>query len=238
MRSSARRFLRKLINASLNSVGFELVRKGWVPERLRKQFEIQTLIDVGVGVGRGTPELYKAFPAAKLLLVDPNPISWPHMDSILKERAGFAAKVGAGSKLGSIEFKSYPNAPGVSSFLRREAHKDFDVEVIMSCVKPLDAIVKSSGLEGPFGIKIDTEGYELEVLLGADETLQNCEFVLFESQIESLDPRPYSQAEIFTVLETAGFHLYDIIWVAYEHATLKSNQADFLFRRDKQFKRI
>ena len=233
MSSYVKRSLRKLINASIKLVGFELVRRGWDPKRLGKNFNIQTLIDVGVGVGAGTPELYKAFPTAKLLLVDPNPVSWPYMDSILKDRSGFAAKVGAASKPGSIEFKSYPDAPGVSSFLSRGSHKDFSIEVITSSVETLDTIVKTSGLEGPFGIKIDTEGYELEALLGAKHTLRSCEFVLFESQIESLDPRPYTQGDIFALLEDAGFHLYDIIWVAYEHATLKTNQADFLFRRSK-----
>ena len=44
---------------------------------MRKDIRIQTLIDVGVGVGQGTPVLYEAYPDARLLLVEPNPQSWP-----------------------------------------------------------------------------------------------------------------------------------------------------------------
>ena len=92
MPSFFRNRLRRMINARVHAMGFEIVRKGWETGRLRKDFKLSTLIDVGVGVGQGTPELYAAFPETKLLLVDANPISWPVMDRILAVRDGHGAK--------------------------------------------------------------------------------------------------------------------------------------------------
>jgi hypothetical protein len=44
----------------------------------------------------------------------------------------------------------------------------------------LDNIIASETNLGRLGIKIDTEGYELNIILGATETLKSTEFVLAE----------------------------------------------------------
>ncbi len=231
LQTSLRRHLRLVINRLAHSIGFEVVRKGWETRRLRKDYQIATLIDIGVGVGQGSPELYAAFPNVQLLLVDANPISWPVIDAILSGRPGYGAKMAAGSDRGELDFYSYPDAPGVSSFFLREEHTEFRREVVKIMIKPIDEIVADSGLAGPYGLKIDIEGFELEALRGAIETLKFTEFVLFESQIESIEPKPYSQAEIYAFLEAAGFELCDIVWVAYDHVSRRTKQADLMFRR-------
>ena len=224
-----KKYLRRAIKRQARSIGFEVVRKGWETNRLRKDYQITTLIDIGVF--QGTPELYAAFPQAQLLLVDASPFSWPVIDQILSVRPGHGAKMAVGSAGGELDFYSYTDAPGVSSFLLREEHTEFRREVIKIPIKTLDEIVAASGLAGPYGLKIDIEGFELEALRGATETLKSTEFVLFESQIESIDPKPYSQAEIFAFLEAAGFELCDIVGVAYDHASRSTKQADLMFRR-------
>ena len=226
-----RRLARLMVNAGFKAGGFEIVRKGWEPKRLHKNFQIRTLIDVGIGAG--TPDLYEAFPDAKLLLVDPSADSWPAMDTILRQREGIAAKIGAGSKNTTENFRAYVDGPGSSSFIFREEHQDRAVNIVSVDVKTLDLIVENSNLPAPFGLKIDVEGFELEVLKGSEKILDQTEFVLFESQIESIEPRPYTQGEIITFLEDRGFCLCDIIWVAYDHATLQTKQADLLFRKVK-----
>ena len=102
-------------------------------------------------------------------------------------------------------FQSYPAAPELSSFVKREDLGHLEREEIEVDVKPLDEVVRDSGLPGPYGIKIDTEGFELTVLEGACETLRQAEFVLLESTIApDMDPT-YTQAEIFGFLERNGF---------------------------------
>ena len=47
-------------------------------------------------------------------------------------------------------------------------------------MKTLDSLLKDVSNLGKLGIKIDTEGYELEVILGAKETLKKSKFVIAE----------------------------------------------------------
>jgi hypothetical protein len=47
-------------------------------------------------------------------------------------------------------------------------------------IKTLDSITASENNLGKMGIKIDTEGYELNIIKGASETLKSTEFVLAE----------------------------------------------------------
>ena len=47
-------------------------------------------------------------------------------------------------------------------------------------IKKLDTIIKDKESLGRIGIKIDTEGYELDVILGSTETLKFSQFVIAE----------------------------------------------------------
>ena len=47
-------------------------------------------------------------------------------------------------------------------------------------IKTLDSITNSETNLGKLGIKIDTEGFELNIILGASKTLKSTEFVLAE----------------------------------------------------------
>ena len=47
-------------------------------------------------------------------------------------------------------------------------------------IKKLDTVINDKQSLGKIGIKIDTEGYELDVILGASETLKFTKFVIAE----------------------------------------------------------
>ena len=123
--------------------------------------EVRTLVDVGVG-DNGTPWLWKRFSGAKLLLVDPLRECRP--DPMPPNASFVEAALGAEERNATINI-----APRVSqsSLLERTAltHKGAPVEKREVRMRRLDDVVEG---EPPFGLKIDTEGYELEVLTCAD----------------------------------------------------------------------
>jgi len=73
----------------------------------------------------------------------------------------------------------------------------------------LDAFLEK---EYPTLLKIDVEGFEKFVLLGADDTLDRTQFIYFEAWDEHFNKYNYSFMDIFDYLSEKGFrilHVYD-----------------------------
>ncbi len=76
-------------------------------------------------------------------------------------------------------------------------------------VAPLDRIMEA--YPGRVGLKVDTEGYELEVLQGAAETLLRCDFVLLELSVTHRFDDIAPPSRIVAELARAGLELRDIL---------------------------
>src|SRR5688500_1398118 len=97
---------------------FQLVRGtlGW--ERLSSiPMAPKTIIDVGVGYG--TPELYEAFPDARLILVEPLEEYLPNIRELFSKRNGIHHAVALGAQDDELEINVEPEARLKSSFLSR-----------------------------------------------------------------------------------------------------------------------
>lgn len=171
---------------------------------------------VDVGVHSGTPQLYRAFAGAKFVLVDPR----------VESEAGMRANhppddydfhaVAAGAEPGRLDLriptmKKGENAAmaGFRKVTGPMGRRIVDTEVRSVPVVPLDRIM--ADYSGRVGLKIDTEGYELEVLQGATEILRRTEFVIVELSVtrrfEGLAPPSRVVAE----LAGAGLELRDML---------------------------
>lgn len=199
-------FLRKAIKL-LRRRGYEVSKDRYSTAYLsRYGFRIATFVDVGVH--DGTPVFYDLFRASKLVLIDPLPgirerchrwLSDPSLDIHLVETA-------AGAHTGDATFY----LSGVTSSFFTSVGKQTGQWTTVP-VSPLDDILK--GLDGPFGIKIDTEGADLDVLRGATETLRKTTFVFTEVSIADRYEGSYSFAELIGFMSDRGFRVADFIRV-------------------------
>ena len=148
--------------------------------QLERLPDIDTLIDIGVGP-MGTPDLYERFGSAKLLLIDPLDETENYIAQNLLLREVIFHKCGVG-KEASEQTINVEEEIGRSSILEvadiNYEGEPQDRRKIQ--IKTLDSVTKSEKNLGKLGIKIDTEGYELNIILGATETLKSTEFVLAE----------------------------------------------------------
>lgn len=84
-------------------------------------------------------------------------------------------------------------------------------------VHRLDDYARSRGLEQPDIIKMDVQGFELEVLKGANRILGNAKLIMAECWLaRSYGPRTPLLADIVAYLEPKGFWLIDLGDVFYE----------------------
>lgn len=167
--------VKHLIRRTLNKFGFDITRTGVMGTRktldqayahvVRFGFKPQTIIDIGVA--GGTPELYRNFPDVFLLLIEPLPLFTPDLESILYEHRGEYVLAAACSYSGTIEFNVHDDQPEGSSIFK-ETMSDFaDGHSIKAAAVTVDDIVSQKKLEGPFLIKIDVQGAEIEAIMAS-----------------------------------------------------------------------
>ena len=172
--------------------------------------KVPTIIDIGIGP-KATPGLYKHFPHARYVFIDP----LEECRKAVEKRLEGCNNIFIASAVGSTNTCSILNVarkPSRSSFYKRGikkvSFKSEPIEQRKVPVQRLDDIILPFSLETPFGIKIDTEGYELEVLRGATSSLKNSSFVIVEFHFSDSILNSYTLQDILTYMEKAGFYAY------------------------------
>lgn len=181
-----------------------------------RAFGLRPEVVFDVGVAKGTPQLYRAFPEAHFVLIDPQENSAAAMTGRNAPQKASFHQVALGSAKGRMELSvpvtskglvrgraslnqpCGPMAKGITGFERQ-----------MVDVTTLDDL--AADYPGVAGLKIDTEGHEAEVLAGAEQTLKRCEFVLLELSLTRRFDRAPRPSEIFAMLARAGLEFRDVL---------------------------
>jgi FkbM family methyltransferase len=89
-------------------------------------------------------------------------------------------------------------------------NSDIPRHVVMMPVVTLDELIEAHSVVAPDFIKLDVQGYELEVLKGATKVLEHAEFVLLEVSTWQYNQGSPLLAEVVSWMEAAGFRPYDL----------------------------
>jgi FkbM family methyltransferase len=143
--------------------------------------EIDTLIDIGVGP-KGTEDLYRVFKNANLILIDPIDEAKEYANKLSKDRKVVFIQSALGKDDDIEKNMKLQKERGFTSFLEIAPinMEDDYTEIKKLKISKLDTLLKDKNKLGRIGIKIDVEGYELDVVLGAIETLKFTKFVIAE----------------------------------------------------------
>jgi hypothetical protein len=93
----------------------------------------------------------------------------------------------------------------------------------------LDTIVDQKAIDGSVLIKIDTQGYELEILKGATQFLQKADVVLLEVSLLNIYIDSPLVDEVMFFMKEKGFYLYDICSIIRRPLDGALYQSDFIF---------
>ena len=149
-------------------------------DQLDKLPEIDVFIDIGVGP-KGTPTFWQKYKDKRIICIDPLPEA-QEIASVLLKGLNFSF---FNCALGAKQSKQVLNIEknkGRSSFFQptKINIEDPNSSEMLVEVNTLDNVIQSEIYSERVGIKIDTEGYELEVLKGASDTLKKAKFVIAE----------------------------------------------------------
>ena len=205
---------------------------GWRKANLRKpEFSPETVFDVGAA--NGTPALYKAFPEAFHVLIEPLEENELHLREILQEYEGRYFLTAVGARDEELTINVEPNKRRSSIYSRTSLSPTDPVEKRKIPVTTLDALAKEHHFQPPFGLKIDTEGFEYQVLEGATNFLGEAQFVIAELSIEKLYEDSYSFAEFVGLMDRHGFYLCDVLYLQYDlQSPSKLLHMDVMFKKE------
>ncbi len=192
----------------------------------------RTVIDVGAA--HGTKPLYRRFPDADLILVDPLKENEPDLQRWCEGRRGSVHITALGSSEGTLPLQIDRLGLTRTSALTRTAlteRAEPDYENRKVPMTTLDALLADRPAEDPLGLKIDTEGYELEVLKGAEKTLTRCSWVITETSIAERFEGGYRFHELILHLSERGFELANILYVSRRKKVAKYCDLLFTARR-------
>ncbi len=170
------------------------------------KLDAKTIVDVGTN--NGTEPLYSAFPDAKFVLIDP---LQEELNECRKKYPNLNADfhcLAVGAKTGTLTIIK-TSVSGHSSAMSRnsdENGKQISVEM-----RRLDELLSAHEYQRPYGIKIDTEGYELEVLHGLTHSLSDVEFIIAEVSIKKIFKDGYKFSDIIDFMSKNNFQLFDIL---------------------------
>jgi FkbM family methyltransferase len=174
-------------------------------------FSARAVIDVGAWTGIG--KLYAAFPDLPSVLVDPQrdvpellesrPKDCTFVNKALGNRPGFGMLRVSGAKSSFLEQTSLTSDGSTETYA---------IEIIT-----MDQLIEEVHLTGPFGVKLDTEGYEIEIINGLDRHASQVEFVICEARIREGLQSGSQFSDLVASMRDKGFLFYNFLSGHHRH---------------------
>lgn len=192
-------------------------------------FKPQTVIDVGVA--SGTFALYRKFPEARHILIEPLKEFEEDLKFISLNYNAEYIVAAAGAKKGNTIINVHPDLVGSSIFKETEGSYVDGItrEVPMITI---DDLCQERKLKHPYLIKIDVQGAELMVLEGAASVLQHTEVIILEVSFFNCILGCPLLCDVVTYMKRHDFVVYDIFHFNYRPLDKALCQVDMMFVKE------
>jgi FkbM family methyltransferase len=196
-------------------------------------FDSKACLDIGAYEGFWAKEFKNIFPDAEILMLEGQQEKEPALlktKALLKNLDYQIALLGAEEK--NVTFNKYDTASSVWT-----EHHATGAKPESRKLTTLDQVVLGTLFQKPDFIKIDTQGYELEILKGGKKTLSHAEFVLLEVSMLDIYKNAPLVTDVLDFMRQENFVLYDICTIMRRPLDGALFQSDFLFvKEDSQFR--
>ena len=181
------------------------------------------IVDVGAFEGRWSKMAKQIWPSAQLFMIEPNVEKKTLLLEIAKDlNARFFCELLGAENDREVEFHLMESG---SSVMEERSAVPRKVEIHR--LKRLDSIL--SDIPSPALLKIDAQGYELEILKGCSEIMSAFGAVLLEIAIIEINKGAPLLHEVVAFMKDRGFIAYDILEIHRRPLDGALNQVDIIF---------
>lgn len=243
-------FCKQAVKSILKMFGLELHRARPAPPSATqvaaiqmvsamRKFEIDLVLDVGANKGQFGSEIRNCGYPGRIVSFEP--LSSAHGE-LLKTSTGDSKwevypRCALGDHNGEVEINIAGNSESSSILPMLESHRSAAPESAyqgkeVTSLKTLDAVAGEclKNAHATF-LKIDTQGFEWQVLDGARDTLPHIKGILVELSLVPLYEGQHLWREVIDRLETGGFTLWAFKPVFSDQASGRTLQVDGIFFR-------
>jgi len=176
-------------------------------------FQPGVILDIGANRGEWSQTVKSVFASSTFYMIEPQSEMEPFLsracaNNVAKNSAYFIA--GAGSEPGELEIAIWDNFAGTSIMAVETAEAErFEKRLVP--IVTVDGLVRDERMAVPSLIKVDVQGFELEVIKGAVESLSECELIILEVSLFRFFPSTPLVHEVIAFMGNLGYVVYDFL---------------------------
>ena len=177
------KFNKTLYHLSLNGIGIlnfqnsKISGERYFLTRCLKDKTIKVIFDIGANEGNYSKKIMELNPNAELYAFEPHPKTFKKLQEVADEFSFKAFNFGVGDKNETLKIYDYKYKDGsqhasIFKDVIEKVHKSEFIEHKINLIK-IDDFCKNSNIAKINLLKIDAEGNELNILMGAAELIKN-----------------------------------------------------------------
>lgn len=246
---TARSTLRRLANRLGAPLGLQVTSTQMAERQFResqlghllpalRHFGVELVLDIGANVGQFAQELLEHGYAGRIVSVEPLPDAHAQLVAAAAGHPRWQAfeRAAVGAQESTVTMQVAGNSVSSSVLAMRPEHiraapESAPTGEVQVRQTTLDAAFAAAVAQAPTLIKIDTQGYERQVLEGATQCLQHARLVLLELSTVPLYEGQWLWADGMAWLQARGFALWYLFPDFTEPGTGRVLQYNGLFAR-------
>ena len=194
----------------------------------RRGYSPTLILDVGAYTGGWTSEIIKIYPNAKYIMFEAQPSKENSLKKLVQNNKNVSYYMGL---LGSEIKKNIPfflMETGSSVLSENTEHLREETLLDMTTI---DTLLSKEQVNGSCLLKIDVQGFEIEVLKGASQTLKKVDLVLLEVSVLEYNEGSPLINDILQYMNEQGFITNDICSMQRTKKDFALFQVDIFFTK-------